>query len=82
MSRGRGWTDSEINLLTRGLPIKKIAEKTNRTENAVKCKMYEMNICADEYIREPMLAKILSQTEKENRLYRLMDKMCIRLATK
>lgn len=77
----RPWTYNEIEKLKdyvkSGYSEREIAEKLDRTRDAVSCKKRKLNLYSTEE-RLP-LCMILTQKEKEDRLYRLMEKLGIRL---
>jgi len=73
---GARWTQEEIDLLKRNLPIPEIARKIGRTESAVRDKRLRLrlNVCEGIYMPEPMTAY-----EKEARIIRLAQKFGIKI---
>lgn len=70
------WTQEEIDMLKRGLPIPEIARKIGRTEHAVRDKIVDLRLRPSEgiYMPEPM-----TKYEKEARILKLAQKYGIKL---
>ena len=70
------WTQNEIDMLKRGLPIPEIARKIGRSEKAVRDKIMKLKINPSDgiFMPEPMTVY-----EKEARVLRLAQKYGIKL---
>ena len=70
------WTQAEIDMLKKGLPIPEIARKIGRSENAVRDKITSLRLNPSDgiFMPEPMTAY-----EKEARVLRLAQKYGIKL---
>ena len=78
---GKRWNSKEIDLIINGVPDEDVAQITGRTIKAVMMMRNRLNGVYD-IMNEIPLANILSQDEKETRLYNLMNKLGVRLKEK
>lgn len=81
----RYWSIKEVELLKSDMTDEEIAQKTGRTVKAVRSKRMEIKnghfadpVDEENYIYNPY--KNLTQQEKENRIYKLAEKLEVKLA--
>lgn len=80
----RGWGSREIETLkyfiAEGMTDEQIAFELSRTPSAIKNMRHRLDVYQYHQEENPLpLTLILSQKEKEQRLYRLMERLAVRL---